>query len=145
MSEVMRNVITSRPGEAEELSSATSARHIRIDLGELHITEYRNRPGKAGGFHTHQKHVDAYVLEGEAEFPSPDGAPIRVGPGTLVAVPPCVVHAFPAILEPGARFLDIHAPGVNVARYIRELIALKGAPTPRELLERFDIHDTPKP
>jgi quercetin dioxygenase-like cupin family protein len=61
--------------------------------------------------HTHDDHTDSfYVLEGELDFQVEDRT-IRGGPGTFVAAPPGVLHAF-AKKDPGtARFLNIHAPG----------------------------------
>lgn len=54
--------------------------------------------------------------------------------------PPGAIHAF-AVPE-RARFLNIHAPGMNFAAYLREIVALSGRgerPT-AELFERHDMH-----
>jgi hypothetical protein len=54
--------------------------------------------------------------------------------------PPGVVQAF-AVPE-RARFLNIHAPGMNSAAYLQEVVALgaRGEKPNRELFERFDQH-----
>jgi thiamine-phosphate pyrophosphorylase len=62
------------------------------------------------GPHVHRVHTDVfYVLEGELEFRLGDET-VRVPAGSCVAAPPGVVHGF---RNPGgARFLNLHAPGV---------------------------------
>ncbi len=54
--------------------------------------------------------------------------------------PPGAVHAF--AVPKGARFLNIHAPGMNFASYLREVVALssRGEKPSLELFERFDMH-----
>jgi thiamine-phosphate pyrophosphorylase len=62
--------------------------------------------------HTHTAHTDVfYVLEGELELRLGDGT-VRVPAGTCVAAPPLLVHGFRNPGEVGARFLNLHAPGV---------------------------------
>ena len=106
----MRGAIVSGPGEGETLERDDRTLVVKADLPQLSAIEIAFDPSFRVEQHTHDDHVDAfYVLEGEVEFLLDDG-PRRVGPGTLVAVPPGVVHGF-ANPGPGrARLLNLHAP-----------------------------------
>ena len=70
-------------------------------------------PGRRGvAPHTHRMHTDVfYVLAGTMEFRLGDTT-ARVPAGSLVAVPPLVVHGFRNPGEEAAVFLNPHAPGV---------------------------------
>jgi hypothetical protein len=65
---------------------------------------------------------------------------VRLGPGGFAVAPPGALHSF-AVPE-RARFINIHAPGMNFAAYLREIVALseRGEKPTRELFERFDQH-----
>jgi quercetin dioxygenase-like cupin family protein len=68
--------------------------------------------------HTHDDHVDSFlVLEGEVEF-FLEGEWRRFGPGGFVAVPPNVVHGFRPATR--MRVLNIHAPNVGFIAWLRE-------------------------
>jgi thiamine-phosphate pyrophosphorylase len=76
----------------------------------LYGTREPGRPGVAP--HTHAAHTDVfYVLDGEMEFRLGD-ATVRVPPGSCAAAPPRLVHGFRGVRGEGARFLNLHAPGV---------------------------------
>jgi quercetin dioxygenase-like cupin family protein len=137
----MSEVIVVEPGGGESLSSGTSERRVKVDIEGLHVTEYSVRAAPMGDLHTHQRHTDAfYVLEGELEVATGEDRTIRLGPGGFAAAPPGAIHAF--AVPDRARFLNIHAPGMSFAAYLREIVALAARgekPTP-ELFERFDMH-----
>lgn len=139
----MTKVIVTRPGEGEELSSGKATRHNKVDIEGLRLIEYSMERSPIGGLHTHtHKHADAfYVLEGELEVALSATETVRLGPGSFALAPPSAVHAFG--VPERARFLNIHAPGVNFVGYLRELVALhrKGEKPTKELFERYDIHD----
>jgi quercetin dioxygenase-like cupin family protein len=107
--------IVSGPGEGERLERSDRVLTVKVDLPQLSATEIEFEPSFRVDQHTHGDHVDAfYVLEGEVEFLLADG-PRRAGPGTLVAVPPGVLHGF-ANPGPGrARLLNFHAPDAGFA------------------------------
>ena len=114
---------------------------MKVDIPGLHVTEYSVESAPMGDLHTHQQHADAfYVLEGELEIATSETETVRLGPGGFAVAPPGALHAF-AVPE-RARFLNIHAPGMNFAAYLREIVALTGRgekPT-RQLFERYDMH-----
>jgi quercetin dioxygenase-like cupin family protein len=137
----MTRVIVVQPGGGEAISGGTSLRHVKVDIESLHVTEYSVEAAPMGDLHTHERHADAfYALEGELEVAISETETVLLGPGGFAVAPPGAIHAFG--VPERARFLNIHAPGVNFAAYLREIVALaeKGQKPSRELFERFDMH-----
>lgn len=137
----MNEVMVVEPGGGEELSSGTSVRRVKVDIQGLHLTEYSVEAAPMGDLHTHERHTDAfYVLEGELEVAISESETVRLGPGGFAVAPPGALHSF-AVPE-RARFLNIHAPGMSFAAYLREIVALsqRGEKPSRELFERYDQH-----
>ena len=137
----MSRVIVIQPGGGEAISGGTSVRHVKVDIESLHLTEYSVEAAPMGDLHIHKRHADAfYVLEGELEVALSETETVLLGPGGFAVAPPGAVHAF-AVPE-RARFLNIHAPGMSFAEYLREVVALgqRGEKPSRELFERFDMH-----
>jgi quercetin dioxygenase-like cupin family protein len=137
----MSKVIVVQPGGGEAISGGTSVRHVKVDIESLHLTEYSVESAPMGDLHTHERHADAfYVLEGELEVALSETDTVLVGAGGFAVAPPGAVHAFG--VPERARFLNIHAPGVSFAAYLREIVALgeRGEKPTRELFERFDMH-----
>jgi quercetin dioxygenase-like cupin family protein len=112
-----------QPGGGERL--ADRPHRLVAVKGEhelLAVTESWFGPGQRGAdLHVHERHVDAfYVVEGEVTFRlGGDGEPVAAGAGTLVAVPPGVVHGFDNDSDAPVRYLNIHAPGMNFIEYMR--------------------------
>ena len=97
---------------------------ILCDREELHVTWTRFGPGRDGaGLHVHRRHSDLfYVLAGELTLRTgADGRESIVPAGTLVFVPPLVVHGFRNASDTELRYLNIHAPGTGFADYLRGL------------------------
>ncbi len=137
----MDRVIVVEPGGGESISGGTSARHVKVDIADLHVTEYTVEDAPMGDLHTHERHADGfYVLEGELEVALSETETVRLGPGGFAVAPPGAVHSFG--VPERARFLNIHAPGMSFAAYLREIVALRerGEEPSRELFERFDMH-----
>ncbi len=137
----MNRVIVVEPGGGEELASGTSVRHVKVDIETLHVTEYSVETATMGDLHTHERHADAfYVLEGELEVAVSETETVLLGPGGFAVAPPGALHTFG--VPERARFLNIHAPGVSFAAYLREIVALsrRGEKPTRELFERYDMH-----
>jgi quercetin dioxygenase-like cupin family protein len=137
----MSKVILVQPGGGEAISSGTSERHVKVDIEGLHVAEYTVEGAPMGDLHTHQRHADAfYVLAGELEVAVSEKETVRLGPGAFAVAPPGALHAFG--VPERARFLNIHAPGMGFATYLRELVALRqrGEEPTGELFERFDMH-----
>ncbi len=65
---------------------------------------------------------------------------VRLEAGGFAVAPPGALHTFG--VPERARFLNIHAPGMGFANYLREIVALgeRGEKPSRELFERFDMH-----
>ncbi len=137
----MEKVIVVQPGGGESLSSGTSVRDVKVDIHGLHLTEYSAETAPMAPLHTHERHTDAfYVLEGELEVAISESETVLLGPGAFAVAPPGALHSF-AVPE-RARFLNIHAPGMNFGTYLRELISLleRGEAPGPDLFERYDMH-----
>lgn len=137
----MNRVIVVQAGGGEAISGGTSVRHVKVDIESIHITEYSVEKAPMGDLHTHERHADSFfVLEGELEVAISETETVLVGPGGLAVAPPGAIHAFG--VPERARFLNIHAPGMGFAAYLREIVALseRGEKPSQELFERFDMH-----
>src|SRR3954451_7588301 len=110
-------------GEGEAIVD-TMERELRIlcEHDWLHATWTRHAAGERGAEpHVHLHHVDVfYVLAGEMT--------LQVGPrlervvatgGTLVMVPPGLVHGFDNDSSGEVRFLNFHAPGCGFVEHLR--------------------------
>jgi hypothetical protein len=114
---------------------------VKVDIEALHLTEYSMGRAPTGDLHTHERHADAfYVLDGELEVAVSEADTVLLGPRGFAVAPPGAVHAFG--VPERARFLNIHAPGMSFAAYLRELVALRerGEEPDRDLFERYDMH-----
>lgn len=110
-------------GESEAIAN-TPARELRIlsDHDLLNLTWTRHAAGERGAEpHVHLRHTDAfYVLEGEVTFGlGPELEKVVATAGTLVLMPPGVVHSFDNDGPSEARFLNVHAPGGGFVDYLR--------------------------
>jgi quercetin dioxygenase-like cupin family protein len=105
------------PGEGERV--ATRGHRVLAELPQLEALELSYGPDFEGvDPHTHADHADSfYVLEGEVEF-FLDGEWHRAGPGTFLAVPPNVEHAFRPCGE-FFRLLNFHTPNVGFVGRLR--------------------------
>src|SRR3954468_24258430 len=86
------------PGAGEVIGDSPERRvEVLSDHEALHATWSRFGPGRDGAdLHVHRRHSDYFcVLAGELTVRlGPEGAPVAVGAGSLVRVPPLVVHGF---------------------------------------------------
>jgi quercetin dioxygenase-like cupin family protein len=113
------------PREGEVIGDAPDRRvEMLSDVASLHATWSRFGPRRAGAnLHIHYRHSDLfYVLEGELTVKlGPDGAETVAPAGTLVHIPPLVVHGFRNGSDAEVRYLNFHAPGEGFADYMRGL------------------------
>jgi quercetin dioxygenase-like cupin family protein len=113
------------PREGEVIGDAPDRRvEILSDDGSLHTTWSRFGPRRAGAnLHIHHHHSDLfYVLAGELTVKlGPDGDETVAPPGTLVWIPPLVVHGFRNGSDAEVRYLNFHAPGRQFADFLRAL------------------------
>jgi len=100
--------------------SADRRVEILCERDELHVTWTRLGPGRDGAdLHVHRRHADLfYVLAGELTVRLAEGETV-VPAGTLVYVPPLVVHGFRNAGDAELRYLNVHAPGTGFADYLR--------------------------
>ena len=128
------------PGGGEVIGDAADRRvEILCDHDSLHATFTRFAPGRDGAdLHVHHEHTDLFfVLEGEFTLRlGPEGDEVPVPAGTLVRVPPMVVHGFRNASDAELRFLNLHAPGMGFTAYMRDL--RDGRPA------AYDQHDPPE-
>ena len=121
----MPEPIVIAPGGGEVIGDSPERRvDVLSDHDRLHATWSRYGPGREGAdLHVHRRHSDLfYVLAGELTVRlGPDGAPVAATAGTLVRVPPLVVHGFRNAAETELRYLNFHAPGRGFADYLRAL------------------------
>jgi quercetin dioxygenase-like cupin family protein len=112
------------PGGGELVGNKPERRvEILCEHDNVHATWTRYGPGQAGASpHIHRTHHDVfYVLEGELTLLLADGDS-RVAPaGSLVCVPPMVVHGFRNDGVGALSYLNFHTPGTGFADYMRGL------------------------
>jgi quercetin dioxygenase-like cupin family protein len=112
-------------GEGEVVGDSPDRRvEILSDHEAVNATWSRFGPGRAGAdLHVHRRHTDLfYVLEGELTVMlGPAGEEVVAPAGTLVRVPPLVVHGFRNGSDAEVRYLNFHAPGVGFADYMRAM------------------------
>lgn len=113
------------PHNGGEVISDHDRKRVEIlaDTEQIVITESWYAAGERGpGPHVHHHHVDAfYILEGTIVFGVGPHAveEVAAAAGTLVLVPPDVVHTF---WNPGpdrASYLNYHAPNSGFAEFLR--------------------------
>jgi quercetin dioxygenase-like cupin family protein len=104
------------------------APHRRVEIlaeeDPLHATWSRFGPRSEGAdLHVHRHHTDLfYVLDGELTARlGPEDEAVAANAGTLVRVPPLVVHGYRNASDADVRFLNLHAPGQAFAPYLRAL------------------------
>jgi mannose-6-phosphate isomerase-like protein (cupin superfamily) len=112
-----------RAGGGEIIGDSEDRRvEILSDHDALNATWSRFAAGREGAdLHIHYRHNDLfYVLEGELTVAvGADGGETAVPAGTLVLVPPLVVHGFRNASSEEVRYLNFHAPGEGFADYLR--------------------------
>lgn len=109
------------PGEGERLNERIV---VKLEVPQISVNEVDVGPGFMGaGPHFHREHTDAfYVLEGTLEFINGTEI-VRGEAGTIVAVPPGIVHGFKNAGPGRARYLNIHAPDAEFIEYLRHAVA----------------------
>jgi quercetin dioxygenase-like cupin family protein len=113
------------PGRGEVIGDSPDRRvEVLSDHDSLHATWSRYGPGRDGAdLHIHRRHTDLfYVLDGELTMRvGPAGDEVTVPAGTLVRVPPEVVHGFRNRSAAEVRYLNFHAPGEGFITFMRGL------------------------
>ena len=108
----------SRPGEGELHPRADGYRLIRVATEQISIIEIDFDESLVVDPHTHDDHVDSFlVLEGEVEFTAGTDT-VVLGPGSLISAPPGARHGFRSA-GGRARVLNFHAPDAGFVAGIR--------------------------
>jgi quercetin dioxygenase-like cupin family protein len=116
-------VIVRRAGgrEGESITNLPNRRAtVLVETDELTISEFDYGPGERGAkLHVHREHADGFlVLDGEFTFHFRDGSRALPG-GTLLVIPPGVVHGFDNDGDVYARCFNFHVPSLGFADYMR--------------------------
>ncbi len=121
----MRDPLVIAPGGGEVVGDSADRRvEILCDDDAVHVTWSRFGPRREGAdLHIHRRHTDFfYVLDGELTIRlGREGEEVAMPAGTLARVPPFVVHGFRNGSDAEVRYLNLHAPGVGFADYMRAL------------------------
>ena len=93
---------------------------VLVETDDLTISEFRYGAGERGAqLHVHHEHADGFlVLEGEFTFHFRDGSRV-LSAGTLLVIPPGVVHGFDNDSTAAARCFNFHMPSFGFADYMR--------------------------
>jgi mannose-6-phosphate isomerase-like protein (cupin superfamily) len=105
----------------EKLADDAERRSILlVDADELTVTEFMRGPGVRGAEpHVHHHHADAFlVVEGELTV-TVGSEKLRAPAGTLVVLPPDVVHGFDNDSSESALVYNLHMPASGFADYMR--------------------------
>jgi len=97
---------------------------ILSDADEVNATWSRFGPHRDGAdLHIHRRHTDVfYVLTGTLTVRlGVEDRQVDVPSGTLVRVPPMVVHGFRNAGDDELQYVNLHAPGMRFADYLRAL------------------------
>ena len=79
--------------------------------GRFEMNHGTVQPGGEAEPHLHEtEHQVFYVLEGECEVTLGDDDPVRCGPGTVVRIPPRLLHRVVAVGERAMRGIIIYSP-----------------------------------
>lgn len=118
-------LVTVRRGggaEGETMAGRTDDRRatLLVDTDELTVTEFCHGPGERGAKpHVHHHHADGFlVVEGELTVAVGSGS-LRATTGTLVILPPDVVHGFDNDGAESALFYNFHMPASGFGDYLR--------------------------
>jgi quercetin dioxygenase-like cupin family protein len=116
-------VVIRRAGgaEGERITDRPERRAtVLVETDALTISEFHYGPGERGAKpHVHHLHADAFlVVEGEFTFHLRDGSR-SLPAGTLIVLPPGVVHGFDNDSSTHARCFNFHMPSLGFADYLR--------------------------
>ncbi len=119
---------------------------LLADIEQIGLVSVRWEPGGgiAPPLHQHRDHAECFfVLEGELTFRLEDREH-RASAGTVVFVPPEVVHTFSVTGDSRAHFLDIHTPSCGFGDFVRGLYAARSEDERRNARAAFDQLPAPE-
>lgn len=108
-------------GEGETIRDQPGRRAtVLVDTEELTLSEFLYGPGERGAnLHVHHHHADGFlVVGGEITLGYRDGT-LTAPAGTLVLLPPGVVHGFDNDGADRMRVFNLHMPASGFADYLR--------------------------
>jgi quercetin dioxygenase-like cupin family protein len=112
--------IVSGPGEGERLASENRVVRLKGVLPQLSLGEWQiDGPFRGPHLHDHEAQVDSfYIVEGELEMTVEDSGHTAEA-GMLASIPRGVRHTFDHPGPGQARVLNIHAPDLGFAAFLR--------------------------
>ena len=111
--------VVGRAGGGERFERDNRAVTVRFDLPQLSLVEIEFDSSFEVPPHTHDDHVDSFlVLEGPVEFVHEDET-IVAQPGEFFAAPRGVRHGFRYAGSGRARVLNLHSPDAGFADFVR--------------------------
>ncbi len=101
-------------------TAPTGSATVLVETDEITISEFDYGAGERGAQrHVHREHADAFlVVDGEFTFHFRDGSH-ALPAGTLLVMPPNVVHGFDNDSGASARCFNFHMPSFGFADYMR--------------------------
>ena len=121
----MDSSVLIQKGEGEIVGDMPARRvEILSDADVLNATWSRFGPGREGAdLHIHYEHNDLfYVLDGTFTLRlGIEDRQVAASAGTLLRLPPRVIHGFRNASDSEVRFLNFHAPGRQFAEYLRAM------------------------
>ncbi|MCC7464306.1 MAG: cupin domain-containing protein [Gammaproteobacteria bacterium] len=131
-----------RPGEIREIKLTAIDSGGRFTIVDGYLSAGMQLPA-----HFHQWHSETfYVLEGQEEW-TVDGETHRLGPGSLVYIPPGAIHSVRVIGERDSHHLLISEPGgheYSIRRQQQQTAGERADPdAQRKLMELNDFHLAP--
>ena len=92
------------------------------ELDAVHATIARLAAGRDGAdLHVHHKHTDVFVVVDGTLTLKVEGGARAAHAGTIVLVPPMVVHGFRNASEADVTYVNLHMPGTGFGDYMRGL------------------------
>ena len=111
------------PGQGEIIGDSVDRRvELLAELDAVHATISRFGPGRDGADrHVHREHSDVFVvLDGALTLKTAEGEQ-AVEAGSVVAVPPMVIHGFGNTSDADVWYVNLHLPGLGFGDYMRGL------------------------
>jgi mannose-6-phosphate isomerase-like protein (cupin superfamily) len=111
------------PGEGEIIGDSVDRRvELLAEREAVHATLSRFGPGRDGADrHVHRTHSDVFVVLSGTLALKVDGGEREVAAGSVVAVPPMVIHGFRNGGEDDVWYVNLHVPGAGFGDYMRGL------------------------
>jgi len=125
------------PGQGEIIGDSPDRTvELLAELDAVHATISRFSAGRDGAdLHVHREHTDVFVVLDGTLTLKVEGGARAVRAGSIVLVPPMVVHGFRNASDADVTYVNLHMPGLGFGDYMRGLRDKRRVP--------FDQYDPP--